>query len=187
MLELLIKGGELFNSSTNEFIQVQPVKLQLEHSLISISKWEAKWKKPFNETDKTKQKTTEEFLDYIRCMTINKNIDPLIYMSLSNDELEKIIEYIDDSMTATWFSEITENSVSFSSRREIITSELIYYYMIKAGIPLECEKWHFNRLLTLIRVFGIKDGGEKKMTKRQILNQNKTLNEQRKKKFGTKG
>lgn len=184
MLELVVDGGELFNSATNEFIQTPPTKLQLEHSLISISKWEAKWKKPFNEPDKTKQKTPEEFLDYIRCMTINKNVDPLVYMSLSSSELDKIIEYIDDPMTATWFNEHNEGN---SRNREVMTSELVYYYMIQAGIPMECEKWHFNRLMTLIKVFSIKNGGEKKMSKRQILAQNKMLNEQRRRKMGTKG
>ena len=181
MLEIEVAPFEMFNEETNEFFYTKECTLQLEHSLISISKWESKWKKPF--MVKEPPKTSEEILDYIRCMTINKKVNPNVYFGLNKKQMTEIEDYISDSMTATTFNEFNAGAPS----REIITSELIYYSMIKNGIPLECEKWHINRLITLIRVFGIKDAPRKKMSKGEIMARNRELNAQRRAKYNTKG
>lgn len=158
MLQVNIPAAEYFDERTNEFIEVKPYTLQLEHSLISISKWEAKWCKPFLGKE---EKTAEETMDYIRCMTITQNVDPMAYRALPNEELQRIKEYINAPMTATWFSDKNKPPPS----RKVVTSELVYYWMIAQEIPFECEKWHFNRLMTLIRICGEKNQPPKKMSK----------------------
>ena len=172
MLEITIPHTEYFNESTNEFITVKAQTLQLEHSLISISKWESKWCKPFLGKD---EKTDEEVRDYIRCMTINSNVDPLVYKAIPISTFMKIKEYINAPMTATWFSNRDHTPPS----RKVITSELIYYWMIAQNIPMECEKWHLNRLFTLIRVCSEKNKPPKKMSKKQAAAQRRSLNAQR--------
>lgn len=179
MLKLDIKETECYNSETNEFHIVKKQVLSLEHSLVSISKWEAKWKKPFLHTN---EKTYEEILDYIKCMTITQNVDPYVYTCLTNSNLKDINEYINDSQTATTF-----NDKNGKKSREIITSELIYYWMVALEIPFECQRWHINRLLTLIKVCNIKNSPSKKMSKSEILKQNKSLNEARRQALGSKG
>lgn len=181
MLEIEVPDIEMFDEEKSVFFNIKGITLQLEHSLISISKWESKWKKPF--MVEKPPKTYEETLDYIRCMTINKKVDPNIYKALTGDQLERINNYIEDSMTATWFNDSSQGAPS----REIITAELVYYWMIKAGIPMECEKWHLNRLITLIRVFGIKDAPKKKRSKTEIMARNRELNEQRRAAMNSKG
>lgn len=158
MLQISIPAQEYFNEETDEFIDVKARTIQLEHSLLSISKWEAKWRKPFLGKD---EKTEEETLDYIRCMTITQNVDPMVYNAIPVEELEKVKAYIHAPMTATWFSDRENRAPS----RKVITSELIYYWMIANSIPFECEKWHFNRLMTLIRICGEKNQPAKKMSK----------------------
>lgn len=181
MLTIVVPEGEFFNEITQEFVYTKEQKLVLEHSLVSVSKWEAKWKKPFLDNN---DKTPEETLDYIRCMTITKGVDPTIYTNLTQDVVNRVNRYIEDKMTATTFVEHSKQPPG----REKITSELIYYWMIDFGIPVEFEKWHLNRLLTLIKVCSIKaQGNGKKMSKREILTQNKELNELRRKKLGSKG
>lgn len=179
MLRVEIPESEYFNEATSEFINIKGQTLTLEHSLISISKWESKWHKPFLGRD---QKTTEEALDYVRCMTINHGVDPLVYLSIRPKQFEEINTYIEDKQTATWF-----NERGTRPSREIITSEIIYYWMISLQIPLECEKWHLNRLLALIKVCNIKNGSSKKMSKKEILSQNRSLNDLRRKQLGTNG
>lgn len=179
MLVLTIPKMEFYDESKEEFIQTDEQTLQLEHSLISMSKWESRWHKPFLSHE---EKTDEETIDYVRCMTLNKGVDPYIYDKIPRTIMNQISDYIDDSMTATTFS-----GQSDSSSREIITSEIIYYWLIKMGIPFECQKWHLNRLLTLIRVYEIKESPKKKMGRNEILNKNRELNEARKAKFKTKG
>lgn len=181
MLTIHVPEGRFFNDKTNEFIYTKPVDLQLEHSLISLSKWEAKWKKPFLDN---KDKTPEEMLDYIRCMTLTKNVDPKIYEILSKEALISIRDYIQDPMTATWFSDDKKNR---RPNREIITAEIIYYWMIAQNIPPEYQKWHINRLLTLIRVCSIKNAPPKKMSKKDIMRQNRQLNAARRKSLHTRG
>ena len=163
-----------------EFVEAKYQTLQLEHSLVSLSKWESKWKKPFFSK---KGMTTEETLDYIKFMTVSKNVDPDVYDHLSRENIEEVMAYIDDPMTATTFS----NDGKSGSNREVITSELIYYWMIASNIPFECQKWHLNRLITLIRVCSIKNNPPKKRSKRDIMSQNAALNAARRKQMNTKG
>lgn len=180
MLQIRIPSGEYFNEQTSEFVTIKGATIQLEHSLISLSKWESKHKKPFLVAEP--KKTNEELIDYIRCMTLTQNVDPLIYYNLSSDNMSKINDYIEDTMTATWFND-NNNSIN----REIITSEIIYYWMVSFNIPFECQKWHLNRLLTLIKVCNIKNAPQKKMSKRDVMNRNKALNEARKAKMKSRG
>ena len=175
---------EYYDESKGEFINLKGHKaftLQLEHSLISLSKWESKWKKPF--LNEKAPMTSEELLDYIRCMTINGSTDPDAYRYISKDELKKIQEYIADPYTATTIN----YRKNIPHRKETITSELIYYWMIECGIPHEYEKWHLNRLLTLIKVCSIKQGPEQKMSRQSIYAQNKALNDARRARMHSRG
>ena len=181
MLTIVIPASEMFNEETQEFITTKPQTLKLEHSLLSLSKWESKWKKPFLANN---DKTPEEMLDYIRCMTINSGVDPVLYLNLDVDSIKRINSYIDDTMTATTFHDNKRGGPN----REQITSELIYYWMINFGIPFECEKWHLNRLLTLIQVCSVKANATgKSMKPKDILRQNSELNALRRAKLGSKG
>lgn len=183
MLSIEIPDVEFYNDATEEFVKVKGTTLQLEHSLVSVSKWESKWNKAFlNSNDKT----NEQVLDYIRCMTITKNVDPNVYLYIPADEMKKITDYIEAPMTATWFADDSTNKVG-GSKSEIVTSELMYYWMIALNIPVEFQRWHLNRLLTLIRVCNIKNTPPKKMSKRDIMSRNKSLNEQRKAALMTRG
>lgn len=179
MLTLNIQGREGFNEITNEFINVKNRTIQLEHSLVSISKWESKWKKPFLSKQ---EMSSEEFIDYIRCMTITQNVDDEIYYCLTNKDIKAIHDYMNDTMTAT-----TIKNNNKKSSNEIITSEIVYYWMISLGIPLECQKWHFNRLLTLINVCSVKESPSRKMSKRDTLASYKALNASRKASLHTRG
>lgn len=179
MLEITIPAYELFNDVTQEFISEDARTIQLEHSLISISKWESQWNKPFLSNS---EKSNEEIRDYIRCMTINRGVPETAYLYITNDQLRKINDYISAPMTATTITE-TKGPVS----REILTSEVIYYHMITANIPFECEKWHLNRLLMLIRVCGAKNAKPEKKTPAEIMRENAARNAARKKKYNTKG
>ena len=180
MLQITIPDTELYDERKGEFVSVKGQTLQLEHSLVSLSKWESKWCKSFLSNS---NKTDEEVLDYIRCMTITQNVDPDIYNYLSPDNIVKINKYIEAPMTATYFSE--DNSKK--GGREVVTSELIYYWMIALNIPFKCEKWHLNRLLTLIRVCNIKNSPPKKRSRKEILSRNAALNAARKQQFNTRG
>lgn len=180
MLRIIIPESEDYNESTNEFIKISSAEILLEHSLLSISKWESLWHKPFLEKN---DKTNEETLSYIKCMTISKNVSDLVYRHLTSDNIKAIINYIDDSHTATWFNE----RKSKSGKKEVVTSELIYYWMIAYNIPFECQKWHLNRLLTLIRICSLKNETPKKMSKRETAMSNSKLNAQRRKMLNTKG
>lgn len=177
MLELRVEGSEQFNEETNEFIYIRPQTLKLEHSLVSISKWEAKWHKPFLSSDKDEQ----EVIDYIRCMTINQ-VDPAVYNALSAQNYKDVTDYIQDSMTAT-----TIKNMPGKRNNEIVTSELIYAWMVMLEIPFECEKWHLNRLLTLVKIVNIKNQPSKNMSRREILEQNRAMNAARRARLHTKG
>ena len=179
MLTLTIPTQECWDEEKEEFVYLNQKTIQLEHSLVSLSKWEAKWHKPFLSKD---QKTKEEIEDYVRYMTITQNVKPEIYKSLTAEHYRQINAYIDDPMTATWFRKESRRSTS-----EQVTAELIYYWMIALNIPFECQKWHLNRLLTLIKVCNIKQQPEKKMSKREILANNAALNAARRAKLKTKG
>lgn len=173
----------MFNEETSEFYYIKEQTLLLEHSLVSISKWESKWKKPF--IDPFGEKTLDETRDYIRCMTITKAVDPKVYKVLPVQVIDQINKYIEDPMTATTF---TFSEINEPPSRKIVTAEEIYYWMVSLGIPFECEKWHLNKLLTLIKICSIKNQSkEKKMSGRQLVNSNRALNEARKARLGTKG
>ena len=180
MLCIEIPKGEFWDERNEQFITFPGQKIQLEHSLVSLSKWEAKWQKPFLSRD---QKTIDEVIDYVRCMTLTQNVKPEAYFCLSNDNIEAINAYIENPMTATTFNERENNS----RNREIITSEIIYYWMIANQIPFECQKWHLNRLLTLIKVCSIKNQPPKKMSKSAITKEYAALNAARRKKLNSKG
>lgn len=180
MLIITIPATEEFDEIKGEFIYTKEQTLQLEHSLVSISKWESRWCKPF--IDK-KDKTFEETIDYIKCMTLNKNVTDDVYACLTKSNLDVINKYIGAPMTATYFS----NNDRGKKNNEQITSELIYYWMIALQIPFECQKWHLNRLLTLIRVCNIKNSPPKKMSRREIASRNHALNAARRKQLNTKG
>lgn len=180
MLQIAVPGLESWDERTEEFITGPDTIISLEHSLISISKWESKWHKPFlsNKTPKG-----EELMDYIKCMTITPNVKDEIYNRLTSDNIDKILNYINDPMTATTITERGGNRRS----SEIITSELIYYWMVAMQIPFECQKWHINRLMTLIRICGIKNQPDKKMSKRSTMQQNAALNAARRQKLHSRG
>lgn len=180
MLELYVPGEEFFNDATQEFTQRPGVYMKLEHSLLSVRKWESKWKKSFLNT---KDLTGEELISYIQCMTIGQKAPPEFYNHLDLKTVRLIKAYMDAPMTATTFSKINNRPPS----REIITAEIIYYWMIEHGIPFECEKWHLNQLLALIHVCNIKGSSGKKMSKRDIMKQNTELNAARRKASGSKG
>jgi hypothetical protein len=183
MLTINVKGGELYDDEHNKFIQGKDQVLCLEHSLVSVSKWEAKWHKPF--LDDRVQKTREEVLDYIKCMTITQNVDPATYYLLSNDNIKKIQDYISDPMTATWFSDKKKKPPS----RKVITSEVIYYWMVALQIPFECQKWHLNRLLTLIKVCNEESKAAEKSSKntKELMSERAALNAARRKQLNTRG
>lgn len=178
MLEITVPDIEIFDEFNNEFVNISKMNLKLEHSLISLSKWESKMKKPFLSEEQSKK----DLLYYIECMSLDKNVNPVIFTILPEDIYNQIVAYIEDPMTATTISRKRSGI-----NRDIITSEIIYYWMIKLGIPFECQKWHLNRLLMLIDVCSVKDGPQKMMSKKDIKAQNKALNEARKAKMKTKG
>ena len=180
MLTITIPAREYFDETKGEFINVKEQTLQLEHSLVSLSKWESKWCKAF--LSKT-EKTYEETIDYIKCMTLTQNVNPDVYNNLTHENINKVNEYISAPMTAT----IVPEDKSVKRSREVVTSELIYYWMIALNIPVEFQKWHLNRLLTLIRVCNMKNQPPKKSSKRDIMRENAAINEANKKRFNTKG
>lgn len=186
MLTLYVNGQELFNETTNEIITVQGQELTLEHSLVSIFKWESKWNKPFLEGN---EKTDEEFESYIHCMCVNKVKDENIFKCLTLKDKNKIKKYMSDPHSATWFNEKDlKNKKGYSnSKGTIVTAELIYFWMIEYNIPEEYQKWHINNLMNLIRICEIKGSPSKKMSQKDILTQNTALNAARRKKFNSKG
>lgn len=180
MFEITIPETQQWDEKKQEFVYTKEQTLRLEHSLVSLSKWESKWCKPFISNS---EKTTEEMIDYIRCMTTTQNVDPNVYYCLNQKHIEQINKYISAPMTATTFAKETKSRTN----SEQVTSELIYYWMTALNIPFECQKWHLNRLLTLIKVCNIKNQPPKKMSKREIMSRNAALNAARKKQLNTQG
>lgn len=180
MLEITIPSQKLWDEYNERFVNFEETTIRLEHSLVSLAKWESKWCKPFL-TDKPK--TMEETIDYIKCMTITQNVNPMVYNFIDNASVEKINKYIEAPMTATTFS----NERKGGRNKEQITAELIYYWMIALNIPFECQKWHLNRLLTLVKVCSIKNQPPKKMSKSDIMSRNAALNAARRKQYNSKG
>lgn len=182
---LIIKvplSPEVWDEEKQEFIEPEYKTLQLEHSLVSLHKWESKWHKAF--LKEKSEKTDEEVLDYIKCMTITQNVDPEVYNHLSRENYEQIKNYINDPMTATVIYDTKKNK---KVSKETPTAELIYYWMISLGIPPEYRKWHINQLITLIRVFEVKNNKGKKMSQQEIMSRNKALNASRRAKLHSKG
>ena len=180
MLEITIPAIELWDEEKQEFINKKEQTLQLEHSLVSLSKWESKWCKSFLYT---KEKTFEETLDYIKCMTITQNVSDDVYTRLTNKNIEDVNNYIAAPMTATVFYD----NKNQGGKNETVTAELIYYWMISLNIPFECQKWHLNKLITLIRVCNVKNTPPKKMSKRELMSRNASLNAARRKQLNTRG
>lgn len=172
MLEIIVPGEEYYNEKTNTFEYSTKTRLVLEHSLASLYQWESKWKKTF--ITKT-PKTNDELIDYIKCMTLNSSeVDDSIYKYLTTENINTIVEYMNDPMTATRIKEVGRKS------NRDTTAEIIYSYMVSLNIPFECQYWHLNKLLTLIRVCNIEQQPPKKMSQSQIMRQNTTLNKARK-------
>lgn len=180
MLQITVPASEWWDEKNEMFVNNKECTLQLEHSLVSLAKWESKWKKPFISSE---AKTFEETIDYIRCMTINQNVDSDVYKSLTDDNIKKVKDYINDSMTATTFTK--HNASKHNS--EAITAELIYYWMISLNIPIKFEKWHLNRLMTLIHVCDLKNQPEKKQSMKERMSTNAALNAARRQRFNSKG
>lgn len=188
MIEITVPAQhhELFDEEKEEFlppINIKETKLQLEHSLIALKKWEQKWHKPFlSESDKT----YEEMSDYVRCMTLTHGVDPEVYRWIPASEVNRVIDYIKDPMTATWFK--NNNLVGAQKNsREVVTAEIIYYWMIALQIPVEFQKWHLNQLLTLIKVVNIKNSKPEKVDPKTAAQQRAALNKARRAKYNTMG
>lgn len=188
MLTLNIPDYEWFDDDTQTFRELKATTITLEHSLIAISKWEAKHKKPFLGSRKKEMHTPEELMDYIRCMTVTNNVNPMVYDAIESTPslLMQIQEYLADDMTATTFAKEAAGP-GYNPSRSVITSEIIYYWMVSYGIPFECQKWNIHRLLTLIRVISIKNAPKKKMSKRDVARRNAALNARRKAEMNTLG
>ena len=179
MLKITIPAIEQWDESNNEFKNSKEQTLHLEHSLVSLSKWESKWNKPFLSKN---EKSMEETIYYVKCMTITQNVNDEVYENLTNKNILDIHEYIDAEMTATTFS--NENK---TINRDVITAEIIYFWMISMNIPFECQKWHLNRLLTLINVCNIKNSNPKKMSKKEAASKNASINAARRKSLNSRG
>jgi hypothetical protein len=182
MLQIVVPETELFDEKTETFIHTKDTQLKLEHSLLSISKWESKWCKPFLGDGTKVHRTTKEMIDYIECMTLN-TVPKEVYSALTKQNIKDISDYINSPMTA---STVVTYKKRNQIKPDIVTSELIYYWMIACQIPFECEKWHINRLIMLIKICNAKND-YKKMSKREIMEQNRALNEARRKALHTKG
>lgn len=180
MLHITIPAIEQWDEINERFIIMKEQNLTLEHSLVSLSKWESRWCKPFFSKQ---EKTLDEMIDYVRCMTITQNVNPDIYKYLTRETIKQINEYIDAPMTATRISE----DVNKSGKNKQITGEIIYYWMVAFKIPFECQKWHLNKLMTLIRICDIKSRPPKKMSRREIMSRNAALNAARRKRLNSKG
>lgn len=181
MMWIEIPEGDFFDEANEVFLYSKGYKFKVEHSLVSLAKWESKWKVPFLHTELNRA----QWLDYIRCMTITQNIDPSVYRMISKKQLEEVQNYVNESQTATTINDRTPNK---PRKKEIVTAEIIYFWMVSYNIPIECEKWHLSRLLTLCQVCAIKnDVNAKKMSKSDILKQNNKLNAARRAKYHSKG
>ena len=182
MFPLHIKEIEMWDSRKEEFIYIKPQTILLEHSLVSISKWEMRYGRSFLSKGPS---TRNEKIDYVRCMTITQNVSPDVYNGITDAQIKQIYDYMDHPMSATKI--YNSNSKTSADRSKTVTSEQIYSWMIEFGVPFECQKWHLNRLLTLIRVCEINSRPPKKQSKNDIYRQNASLNEQRKRLMRSRG
>lgn len=188
-LTITVPAKEYYVEKLNQFRYEKERTLTIEHSLISIKKWEQKYHRSFfNDKDK---KTSEEMMDYVRCMALG-TVDPMTYVMLTRENIQEISDYINDPMTATTFKDIKlEGESGNSKRNKIITSEIVYYWMTQLNIPPEYAKWHINQLITLIRVSNEEqkklNGGGKKIPKKGLTNRNAAINAANRKRFNSKG
>ena len=181
MLTITISGDELFDEANNKFVSGEAIAtVNLEHSLVSLSKWESKYEVPFLSSG---EKTTDQIVSYIHLMVISPGVTPEILSQLSQTNLEQINAYIESKQSATTFGLMPERK----GRGETITSELIYYWMVAFNIPFECQHWHLNRLFSLIRICNVKQSKPKKINRSEIAARNRELNAQRKAQLGTTG
>lgn len=180
MLRLIVKGGELFDENTSTFTEIPDTEIELEHSLLSLSKWESKFQKPFLSSN---DKTTSEIMSYIKFMCLDDKINDEVFLKLSKDNIDAINEYINSPQSATTFGSMPQGR----GRGEVITSELIYYWLVAFTIPFECETWHLNRLFSLIRICNIKNSKPQKINRQDLAARNRQLNEQRKAQLNTSG
>ena len=169
--QITIPATEMWDPVARRFYDVKEQTITLEHSLVSLSKWESKWKIPFIGN---KNLTAEQFLDYLRCMTFEKNVDPMVYNCINQEQITDILKYIDDSMTATWFGKSEDDAVAMADNRPV-TAELIYYWMFASGIDKDCERWHLNKLRTLIHVASEENKPKKKRTEAQRMAHHRAL------------
>ena len=175
-LTITIPAQDLYDPEANLFIPIKETTINLEHSLVSLSKWEKKWKKPFLSPTMKDKMTVEMLLDYVRCMTLTQNVDPIVYKGITEANLKEIQAYLEDPMTATV---ITNKRKDPNNNKQFMTSELIYAYMVILRIPFECQKWHLNRLLTLIQVVGIEQEPKKKGSRAEAIKQHQAINKAR--------
>lgn len=181
MLEIEVQMiPEMWDNSKEEFIPPVIQTLRLEHSLVSLKKWESKWCKPFLSK---RDKTDEETLDYIKCMTVTQNVNPDVYLHLSDENMKQIEDYINAPMTATTVADRKGNK----SKYDVITAEVIYSWMINLRIPPEYQKWHLNSLLTLIRVLVAENSPPEKRSQEELAMDYAELNAARRKKYNSKG
>ena len=179
MLQLTIPSIEQWDEANERFVWTKEYTLQLEHSLVSLSKWESRWHKPFLSRE---ERTSEESIDYIRCMTITQNVEPEAYKFITSENIKAVTDYIAEPMTATTFHDEKKGV-----NREIITAEVIYYWMVALQIPFECQKWHLNKLIALIKVCEVKNQPPKKMSKKETMSRNAALNAARRRSLNSKG
>jgi hypothetical protein len=179
MLTIVVPGVEMFDETHQEFITHGDVTLELEHSLVSLSKWESIYEKPFLSES---GKTTDEVLGYIKAMVLTPGVPEETFLRLSDENVKAINNYIDSKMTATWFDEKPG-----ARNQEIVTAELVYYWMVTFNIPFECQYWHLNRLFTLIKICNIKNQKPEEMSRSAIAARNRELNAQRRARFNTTG
>lgn len=180
MLKLIINQQDYYDELTSEFVKLEGHTIELEHSLLSLSKWESIYQVPFLGPE---TKTSEQIMTYIKCMILTPNVDESIFQHFTQEDLDKIDKYINSKESATTFGIMPQQK----GPGEVITSELIYYWMVAFNIPFEYEKWHINRLFSLVRICNIKNSKPKKMSRHEIAEQNRALNEQRKKQLNTTG
>lgn len=186
MIQIVVPKGEVFDNTNQLFRRVtKDTTLQLEHSLISLQKWEAKWHVPFLSS---KEKTLEQTIDYIRCMCLTPNVKEDVFYCIPTTEMVRIADYIDDPMTATTVRH--RGKPGGAKKKKIVTAEVIYYWMVALNIPTEYRKWHLNQLLMLIQVINAENESQNPKNKRkkhEILADYRAINEANKKLYNTKG
>lgn len=183
MLRITVLGQDHFDETTSSFVTIGDEVLELEHSLVSLSKWESEFGIPFLAEEP--KKTPEQTMAYIKFMTIGEERPDEFYDRLTAENVKQISEYMDRKMTATWFADSPKGRGP--KQAEVVTAELIYYWMVALQIDFECQHWHLKRLLTLIQVCSLKNQPPKKMSRREAMSQQRSLNAARKSQMGTSG